>query len=99
MVCNGKVIVSNNDYCDQPFVHVVKDELNALSRNQNHEVAVRICQKIKNSDVLYFTYYNKVNKIPLYSAYKFSSRNAKRKGAWKIEPQINRITMITRYIL
>lgn len=59
---------------------------NSFSKNQNQYRI--ICQKYKNV-YRYATLYDIQNKIPLFSAYKYSGHKGKRPNVpWMIEPQV-----------
>lgn len=82
MVSNGKVVYSDNT-CYEQF-HIDKELI------INVHGSILICQKIiEHPDVLYFSNYDQVNNITLYSAYNLlGGKELRNSIAWKIEPQI-----------
>ncbi|KAL8222378.1 UNVERIFIED_CONTAM: hypothetical protein K2H54_075915 [Gekko kuhli] len=53
---------------------------------------VRICQRYENQ-YRYATMYDKLNRIPVYSAYIYNPGEAKRPQNWMVEPQLVRLSL------
>ncbi|XP_028828303.1 endonuclease domain-containing 1 protein-like [Denticeps clupeoides] len=96
-LAEGHVVQSFKGTCGQFFITDPKDQNNhipptILTDNQDPDRYKQICQRY-SSQYRYATLYDTKNKIPVYSAYKYTGQgNVTRRSTWKIEPQLDNVT-------
>ncbi|XP_062239775.1 uncharacterized protein LOC133949802 [Platichthys flesus] len=86
-------VVTAMTACDQYFLNQAPPQIggilvggNILDQNRYKT----ICQTLKNLRT-FVTLYDTTNKIPVFSAYRYTGTTAGRRTKWKIEPQLEQI--------